>query len=104
MASRTKNILIFGATGLIGEHITEAILDKKENFGKIAVFTSSNTLWTKSEEIDRLKSRGVEIIAGNLTSAEDVKEAYNGVDTVVSCLGSQYSDLHMSRLSADDVS
>ena len=84
----TKNILIFGATGLIGEHITKAILDKKENFGRIGIFTSDNTLWTKSEDIERLKRHGVEIIAGSLTSADAVKEAYNGFDTVVSCVGS----------------
>ncbi|KAK4550489.1 hypothetical protein LTR36_000068 [Oleoguttula mirabilis] len=87
MAASTKNILIFGATGLIGQHITTAILDKKEHFGRIAIFTSENTLSTKSEEIDHLKSQGVEIIAGDLTSADAVKEAYTGFDTAVSCLG-----------------
>lgn len=86
-AHHSKNIIVFGATGLIGEHITNAILDHKDKFGKIGIFTSSNTLWTKSEEIDHLKERGVEVISGELTSADAVKEAYNGFDTVVSCVG-----------------
>lgn len=52
--AETKNILIFGATGLIGGHITKAIIDSKK-FERIGIFTSNNTLWTKSEEIDALK-------------------------------------------------
>lgn len=87
MASKTENILIFGATGLIGHHITNSIIDHAAEFGRIVVFTSPNTLWTKSEEIDLLKSRGVEIIAGDISSVGDVNEAFNDIDTVVSCVG-----------------
>jgi len=89
MAAKTQNILIFGATGLVGQHITRAILNNKASFDKIAIFTSSNTLWTKSEEVDRLKAEGVEIIAGNLASADAVTEAFSSgpYDTVVSCVG-----------------
>lgn len=87
MTATTQNILLFGATGLIGEHITNAILNNKDKFGRIGYFTSPNTISTKSETIATLKSRGVEIIAGDVTSASDIDEAYNGFDTVVSCLG-----------------
>ncbi|KAF2162047.1 hypothetical protein M409DRAFT_27427 [Zasmidium cellare ATCC 36951] len=83
----TKSILIFGATGLIGQHITNAILANKDKFDRIAIFTSPNTIWTKSDEIDHLKAEGAEIIAGEITSAAAVNEAYNGIDTVVSCVG-----------------
>ena len=86
MASNTHNVVIFGATGLIGEYITNAIV-QSASFGKIAIFTSPNTIQTKSEEVERLKSRGVEIIIGDIASAEDVKKAFNGFDTVVSCVG-----------------
>lgn len=87
--SRTHNILIFGATGLIGEHITSAILSQKDKFNRIVVFTSENTIWTKSDEVDDLKRRGAEIIAGDFRSASDVSEALEAAetDTVVSCLG-----------------
>ena len=87
MAAKSKNILIFGGTGLIGHHIANAILENNDKFGKVAVFTSNNTFWTKSDEIDSLKARGAEIIVGDTTSRSDVMEAYNGFDTVVSCLG-----------------
>lgn len=89
MAASTKNLLITGATGLIGEHITKAILDKKDSFERIGIFTSDNTLSIKSEHINRLKSQGVDILSGDLTSADAVREAYNGFDTVVSCVGSK---------------
>ncbi|KAF2770768.1 NAD(P)-binding protein [Teratosphaeria nubilosa] len=86
MSAATKSILIFGATGLIGEHITKAIVDSKK-FKRIGIFTSNNTVWTKSEEIDALKAQGVEVFSGNLTSPDAVKEAYNGFDTIVSAVG-----------------
>ena len=87
MASRTKNILIFGATGLIGTHITKAIVQSKAHFGRIAVFTSQNTIETKSQAIEALKAAGVEIIAGDITSANDLNNAFAGIDTIVSCVG-----------------
>lgn len=89
MTTVTKNILIFGGTGLIGEHISNAIVANKQHFNRIALFTSTNTLWTKPDHIDSLKAEGVEIIVGDLKLAGDVNEAYNGIDTVVSCVGRQ---------------
>lgn len=89
MAATTKNILIFGATGLIGEHITRAIVQSKDSFGRIGIFTSPNTIRTKGKEIDALKAQGVEIYSGDITSRDAVKEAYNGFDTIVSCVGSK---------------
>ena len=87
MVAKTENVLIFGATGVIGKHITNAIFESKADFGRIAVFTSSNTIESKADRINALKSRGIEIIAGDITSADDVNKALNGFDTVVSCVG-----------------
>ena len=44
-------------------------------------------LKTKAAAIAELKSRGAEIIIGDVTSEEDLKRAFNGFDTIVSCLG-----------------
>jgi len=100
MAAATRNILVFGATGLIGEHISSAIVANKQHFDRIALFTSTNTLWTKSDHIDSLKAQGVEIIVGDLKLAGDVNEAYNGIDTVVSCVGRQVigTQVHLVQL------
>lgn len=82
-----SNLLMFGATGAIGNFILHALINAKAEFGRIAIFTSKNTVATKAAEIAALQSAGVEIITGDITSAEDVKAAYNGFDTVVSALG-----------------
>jgi nucleoside-diphosphate-sugar epimerase len=72
---------------LVGQHITNAIVNSKSDFGRIAIFTSNNTLQSKSDEINALKAKGVEILTGDITSADDVTKALNGFDTVVSCVG-----------------
>lgn len=88
-----KNILIFGATGLIGKHITNAILTNKHHFGTIAIFTSRNTLTDKPDHISHLQHQGVKILSGDITSDTDITAAYNshdvdgGFDTIVSALG-----------------
>jgi uncharacterized protein YbjT (DUF2867 family) len=51
--------------------------------------TSANTLFTKSPYIDSLKSRSVEIIVGDITLPNDIRKAFTGFDTVISCVGRQ---------------
>ncbi|KAF5021757.1 hypothetical protein F66182_6207 [Fusarium sp. NRRL 66182] len=82
-----KNILIFGATGNIGRYITNAIVNAKPAFDQVAIFTSEGTLSKKSDYIQELTSKGVKIITGDVTSEQDVKNAYQGVDTVISAVG-----------------
>lgn len=87
----TQNILIFGATGLIGTHITSAILDAAPTHSwTVMIFTSPSTVESKSELLTSLTARGAQILTGDLTSASDILSAYassGGIDTVVSCLG-----------------
>jgi hypothetical protein len=84
---RTRNVLIIGATGTIGTYITRAIVDARENFERIAVLTSQKTLVEKVQDICALEAWGVEIFVGRLESERSVKRAYEGIDTIVSCLG-----------------
>jgi nucleoside-diphosphate-sugar epimerase len=72
------NILVIGATGVIGAPITNAILSAKASFGRIAILTSSTTVTNKASQIDSLKSQGAEILTGDLSNEQDVKRAYNG--------------------------
>lgn len=74
----SQNVLIIGATGLIGSHITTAIVSEKPKFGKITILTSPKTASEKVQEIAALKSNGVEIKTGDLDSEIDVKAAYEG--------------------------
>jgi uncharacterized protein YbjT (DUF2867 family) len=72
------NVLVIGATGLIGTPITKAIISAKSSFGRIAILTSSATVAKKASEINSLKSQGVEILTGDLSNEQDVKKAYSG--------------------------
>jgi nucleoside-diphosphate-sugar epimerase len=72
------NILIIGATGVIGAPITKAIISAKSSLGRIAILTSSTTVINKASEIGSLKSHGVEILTGDLSNEQDVKKAYHG--------------------------
>lgn len=87
MVHKTENILIFGATGLIGDHIANAIINSKADFGRIGIFTSPSTLQNKANDIDAFKAKGIEIFSGDINLAGDVEQALKGFDTVVSCVG-----------------
>ncbi|KAL4964307.1 uncharacterized protein BDV14DRAFT_209446 [Aspergillus stella-maris] len=82
-----SNILFFGATGAIGSYIIAALVKSRDQFNRIAVFTSPNTLQTKSAVINALKEHGVEFIVGDVNNKEDVVAAFEGIDTIVSALG-----------------
>ncbi|KIW95064.1 uncharacterized protein Z519_03646 [Cladophialophora bantiana CBS 173.52] len=86
-AQPTRSILIIGSTGVIGTYITRAIVDARENFERICVLTSEKTLVEKVQDIAALEAWGVEIFTGRLESESAVKRAYEGIDTIVSCVG-----------------
>lgn len=73
-----QNVLIIGATGIIGRYITASIVNAKSSFGRISILTSPKTVAEKVEEISALKSRGVEIKSGSLDEETNVKDAYKG--------------------------
>ena len=73
-----QNILIVGATGLIGVYITRAIVAAKDKFGRVAILTSLATLEKKADLVEKLKGQGVEILQGDIAKEEDVKKAYHG--------------------------
>ncbi|KAI9146877.1 Isoflavone reductase [Paramyrothecium foliicola] len=88
MASfQPSSILIFGATGSIGKYITDHIVNAQPPFPRVTIFTSEATVTQKSEYINELKSKGVAVVTGDVSSEQDVKKAYEGVDTVISAVG-----------------
>jgi len=93
-----KNILVIGATGLIGRYIIQELIAAKDAFGRLAVFTSEDTAQKKASEIDSLKSKGVNIILGDLTNTVDIQRAYEGIDTVVSAVGRPIIDKQIKLL------
>ncbi|KAH7159455.1 NmrA-like family-domain-containing protein [Dactylonectria estremocensis] len=81
------NILIFGATGNIGRYITNQILAAQPSIAQVAIFTSTETVAKKGDYIGKLKAQGVKIITGDVNNEQDIKRAYEGVDTVISAVG-----------------
>ncbi|KAJ4136366.1 hypothetical protein NW768_003979 [Fusarium equiseti] len=82
-----RSILIFGATGTIGRYIAKAIVNAQPAFDHVTIFTSEGTVSKKQDFIQELKSKAVNIITGDVNNEEDVKKAYQGIDTVVSAVG-----------------
>lgn len=82
-----SHILVFGATGNVGTHIMDALLSPGPGFQKLSIFTSANTVASKSDLVNGWKSSGVSVIVGDITNLTDIDTAYHGVDTVISCLG-----------------
>ncbi|CAI6096687.1 unnamed protein product [Clonostachys chloroleuca] len=91
-AFQPSSILIIGATGAIGKYITDKIVDAQPPFPKVSIFTSESTVSKKADYINQLKSKGAHIITGDVTNPNDVKAAYEGVDTVVSAVGRNVID------------
>ncbi|KOC14200.1 isoflavone reductase family protein [Aspergillus flavus AF70] len=89
MASfKPRNILLFGATGNIGTYILQAILTARDEFDRIAIFTSQATAASKKDYLDDLKrTKNVEVLVGDVQDQDAVRKAYHGIDTVISALG-----------------
>jgi hypothetical protein len=73
-----ENLLIIGSTGWIGTYITREIINAKEHFNRIAIFTSASTLEKKAALFEGFKKEGVEIIVGDVSKEDDIKGALDG--------------------------
>lgn len=91
MASlRASNVLLFGATGFIGQYITDKIIHAQPGFDHVTIFTSPETVANKGELLAAWKKAGnVTVVAGSVDSEADVRAAYqeHKIDTVVSAFG-----------------
>ncbi|TKA69989.1 hypothetical protein B0A55_08841 [Friedmanniomyces simplex] len=81
------SILVFGATGVAGKYIIDALVARKSSFSRLGIFTSQNTVDKKAELIQRLKSEGIHVHVGHVGKEEDVLAAYQDYDTVVNAAG-----------------
>jgi uncharacterized protein YbjT (DUF2867 family) len=74
-----KKVLVFGATGLIGQYIIQEIYNARSSFEKIGLFTSESTARSKADVLNAWKEKGVDVIVGDVKSNKDVAKAYEGV-------------------------
>ncbi|KAH7025716.1 NmrA-like family protein [Microdochium trichocladiopsis] len=103
------NVLIIGATGVIGQYITSAIISSGVA-AKVTIFTSPSTAAAapgtpKHKLLSEWKSTGkVHVVTGDVNNADDIRAAYRGQNTVVSALGrdSLLSQIELLRIAEED--
>lgn len=91
MASlKASNILILGATGFIGQYITEKVIAAQPAFHQVTIFTSPETATSKAQLLESWKKTGnVQVVTGSADSESDIKAAYRDhqIDTVICAFG-----------------
>ncbi len=76
-----KNILVTGADGFIGSHLTESLVKEGHKVKAFAYYNSFNTWgWLDSLPKDILKE--IEVFTGDVRDPNGVKEAMKGMDDV----------------------
>ncbi|KAK8115689.1 hypothetical protein PG984_012191 [Apiospora sp. TS-2023a] len=88
--SLPSKILIIGATGAIGKHITSAIASASlKSVSRVSILTSAATAASPQKQplLASWKQQGLSVLTGDIRKADDVRNAYKDIDTVVCCLG-----------------
>lgn len=79
MPRKLENILLLGATGTIGVHISKAFAASTSSFKRVAILTSQKTLDTKASLMSELKQSGIETIVGDITDESSLKSIFAGM-------------------------
>ena len=80
MASNNKKVLITGADGFIGSHLTEALIDAGHNVRALVQYNSFNS-WGWLDEVENISDK-CEIVSGDVRDAAFCQEITKGVDVV----------------------
>ena len=77
----TRKILVTGADGFIGSHLTERLLELGYDVRAFAYYNSFNS-WGWLDTLDKEKIKDIEIFTGDIRDPNGVREAMKGVDEV----------------------
>ncbi|KZP03376.1 NAD(P)-binding protein [Athelia psychrophila] len=86
VASASRKVAIFGGTGHLGSHITNAFLSPPSGISFALVRLCARG---SSPEVDKYKSQGAEIALVDFSKPETVTEALKDIDVVVNAIGSK---------------
>lgn len=76
-----KKVLVTGADGFIGSHLTECLLERGYNVRAFTMYNSFNT-WGWLDTFSKEKLDAIDIFCGDIRDPNGVKEAIKGVDAV----------------------
>lgn len=76
-----KKVLVTGADGFIGSHLTESLLERGYEVKAFTMYNSFNT-WGWLDTLPKEKLNQIEIFSGDVRDPNGVREALKGVDGV----------------------
>lgn len=76
-----KKVLVTGADGFIGSHLTESLLEQGYDVKAFTYYNSFNT-WGWLDSFSKEKLDEIEIFSGDIRDPNGVREAMKGVDQV----------------------
>lgn len=76
-----KKVLVTGADGFIGSHLTESLLEKGYDVKAFAYYNSFNT-WGWLDTLPEDKKKEIEVFTGDIRDPNGVRTAMKGVDEV----------------------
>lgn len=76
-----KKVLVTGADGFIGSHLTESLLEKGYEAKAFAFYNSFNT-WGWLDSFPKDNQKEIEVFTGDIRDPNGVREAMKGVDAV----------------------
>lgn len=76
-----KKVLVTGADGFIGSHLTESLLEKGYDVKAFVYYNSFNT-WGWLDTLPKEKLDQIEVFTGDIRDPNGVREAMKGIDAV----------------------
>ncbi|MHC1682809.1 MAG: NAD-dependent 4,6-dehydratase LegB [Clostridiaceae bacterium] len=76
-----KKVLVTGADGFIGSHLTESLLDEGYDVRAFVYYNSFNN-WGWIDSLAKEKLNQIEIFTGDVRDSNCVRKAMEGIDTV----------------------
>lgn len=76
-----KKVLVTGADGFIGSHLTESLLKKGYEVKAFTMYNSFNT-WGWLDTLPKAELNEIEVFCGDIRDPNGVKESLKGVDAV----------------------
>ena len=96
MHLREKTVLVTGAGGFIGSHLTEHLVELGVNVKAFVRYNSRND-WGLLELLPKEKLNKIEVVMGDLKDADAVRQVVKGVDIIFhlgSLIAIPYSYIH----------